>query len=181
MVLESVLQLQRLRSWSHFLTNQKGRSLRTGDILVSLVPVTMPGPSQKLNVWPGLPKAGTPAVATSSSPQYQLLIAQNLYHQFSSVTQSCPALATPGTIAHQASLSVTNSQNLLKLMSIQLVMPSNHLFLSHPLPFLPSIFPSIRVFFNKSVLCIRWPKYWSFSLSISPSSIQNWFPLGLTG
>ena len=126
------------------------------------------------NVWSiaesGLPKAGTPAVATSSSPQYPLLIAQNLYHLFSSVAQSCPTLATPGTIAHQASLCIINSQNLLKLMSIQSVMPSNHLFLSHPLPFLPSIFPSIRVFFNKSVLCIRWPKYWSFSLSISPSS-----------
>ena len=68
------------------------------------------------------------------------------------------------------SLSFTNSQILLKLMSIVSVMPSNHLILCHPLLLLPSIFPSIRVFFNESVLCIRWPKYWSFSFSISPSS-----------
>ena len=75
---------------------------------------------------------------------------------------------TPWTAAHQASLPITNSRSLLKLMSIQLVMPSNHLILCHPLLLLPSIFPSIRVFLNKSVLCIRWPKYWS--LSISPSN-----------
>ena len=78
--------------------------------------------------------------------------------------------ATPWTAAHQASLSITNSLSLLKLMSIDLVMPSNHLTLCHPLFLLPSIFPSIRVFSNKSVLCIRWPKYWSFSFSISPSN-----------
>ena len=71
--------------------------------------------------------------------------------------------------AHQASLSITNSQSLLKLMSIESVMPSNHLILCHPL-LLPSIFPSIGVFANESTLCIRWPKYWSFSLSISPSN-----------
>ena len=69
-----------------------------------------------------------------------------------------------------ASLSITNSLSLLKLMSIELVMPSNHFILCHPLLLPPSIFPSIRVFSNKSVLCIRWPKYWSFSFSISPSS-----------
>ena len=74
------------------------------------------------------------------------------------------------TIAHQASLSITNSQSLLKLMSTELVMPSNHLILCHPLLLPPSIFPSIRVFFNESVLHIRWPKYWSFSFSISPSN-----------
>jgi len=74
------------------------------------------------------------------------------------------------TAAHQASLSITNSQSLLKLMSIELVMPCNHLILCHPLLFLPSIFPSIRVFSDESVLCIRWPKYWSFSFSISPSN-----------
>ena len=73
----------------------------------------------------------------------------------------------PWTAAHQASLSITNSQSLLKLMSIKSVMPSNHLVLCHPL-LLPSIFPSIRVFSNESVLHIRWPKYWSFSFSISP-------------
>ena len=73
-------------------------------------------------------------------------------------------------MAHQASLSITSSQSLLKLMAIKLVMPSNNLILCHPLLLLPSIFLSIRVFFNESVLCIRWPKYWSFSLSISPSN-----------
>ena len=70
----------------------------------------------------------------------------------------------------QASLSITNSQSFLKLMSIELVMPSNHLILCCPLPLLPSIFPSFRVFSNESVLCIRWPKYWSFSFSIYPSN-----------
>ena len=72
---------------------------------------------------------------------------------------------TPWAAARQASLSITNSRSLLKLMSIESVMPSNHLILCHPLPLLPSIFPSIRVFSNESVLCIRWPKYWSFSFS----------------
>ena len=78
--------------------------------------------------------------------------------------------ATPWTATHQASLSFTNSQSLLKLMSIESVMPSNRLILCHPLLLLPSIFPSIRVFSNESVLRIRWPKYWSFSFSISPSN-----------
>ena len=78
--------------------------------------------------------------------------------------------ATPWTAAHQASLSITNSQGLFKLMSIESVMPSNHLILCLPLLPLPSIFPSIRVFSKESVLHIRWPKYWSFSLSISPSN-----------
>jgi len=77
---------------------------------------------------------------------------------------------TPWTAAHQASLSITKSQSLLKLMSIESVMPSNHLVLCCPLLLLPSIFPSIRVFSNESVLHIRWPKYWSFSFSISPSN-----------
>ena len=78
--------------------------------------------------------------------------------------------ATPWTAAHQASLSITNSQSLLKLMSIELVMPSNHLILCHLLLLLPSIFPSIRVFSDESVLHIKWPKYWSFNFSISPSN-----------
>ena len=78
--------------------------------------------------------------------------------------------ATPWTAAYQASLSITNSWSLLKLMSIELVMPSNHLILCRPLLLLPSIFSSIRVFSNESALCIRWPKYWSFSFSISPSN-----------
>ena len=77
---------------------------------------------------------------------------------------------TQWTAVRRASLSVTNSWSLLKLMSIELVMPSNHLILCHTLLFLPSVFPSIRVFSSESVLYIRWPKYWSFSFSISPSS-----------
>ena len=77
---------------------------------------------------------------------------------------------TPWTAAHQGSLSITNSWSLLKLMSIELVMPSNHLILCRPLLLPPSIFPRIRVFSNESVLPIRWPKYWSFSFSISPSN-----------
>ena len=76
----------------------------------------------------------------------------------------------PSTIACQASLSITNSRSLPKSMSIELVMPSNHLILCHPLFLLPSIFPSIRVFSNESALCIRWQKYWSFSFNISPSN-----------
>ena len=78
--------------------------------------------------------------------------------------------ATPWTAARQAFLSITNLWSLPKLTSIELVMPSNHLILCGPLLLLPSIFPSIRVFSNKSALCIRWPKYWSFSFSISPSN-----------
>ena len=78
--------------------------------------------------------------------------------------------ATPWTAARQASLSITNSQSLLKLMCIESVMPSNHLILCHPLLHPPSIFPSIRVFSNESVLYIRWPKFWSFSFSSSPSN-----------
>ena len=91
--------------------------------------------------------------------------------QFSSVQSlSCVRLfVIPWTAAHQASLSITNSQNLLKLMAIESVMPSSHLILCSPLFLLPSIFPSIRVFPNKSVLHIKWPKFWSFSLSVSPS------------
>ena len=77
---------------------------------------------------------------------------------------------TPWTAARQASLSITNFRSLLKLMSIETVMPSNHLIRCHPLLLPPSIFPSIRVFSNESVLCIRWPKYWSFSFNISPSN-----------
>ena len=78
--------------------------------------------------------------------------------------------ATPWTIARQASLSITNSQSLLKLISIESIMPSSHLFLSCPLLLLPSIFPSIRVFSNESALRIRWPKCWRFSFNIRPSN-----------
>ena len=96
--------------------------------------------------------------------------------------------ATPWTVAHQASLSSTNSQSLLKLMCIESVMPSNCLILCHPL-LLPSICPSIRVFSSESLLPIRWPKYWSFSFSISPpkeysgliSFRMNWFDLAVEG
>ena len=77
---------------------------------------------------------------------------------------------TPWTAAHQASLSFTNSQSLLKLMSIESVMPSNYLILCHPLLLLSSVFPSVRVFSNESAFRIRWPKHWSFSFSISPSN-----------
>ena len=90
--------------------------------------------------------------------------------QFSLVTQSCPTLCDPWTAAHQTSLSVTISWSLLKLMSIESVMPSNHLVLCCPLLLPPSVFPSIRVFSNEAVLHICWPKYWSFSFSISPSN-----------
>ena len=80
--------------------------------------------------------------------------------------------ATPWTAAHQASLSITNSQSSLKLVSIGSVMPSSHLILCHPLLLLPPIPPSIRVFSNESTLCMRWPKYWSFSFSTIPSKEQ---------
>ena len=95
---------------------------------------------------------------------------------------SCVRLfVTPWTAACQASLAFTVSWSLLKLTSIELVMPSNHLILSCP-HLLPSIFPSIKVFSNESALRIRWPKYWSFSLkAVHPMNIQGWFPLGLTG
>ena len=90
-------------------------------------------------------------------------------NQFSSVTQLCPTLRSHG-LQHASCLSITNSWSLLKLMSITSVMPSNHLSLCYPLLLLPSIFPSFRVFSNESVLCIKWPKYWTFSFSISPSN-----------
>ena len=87
-----------------------------------------------------------------------------------SVTQSYPTLVNPWTAAPQAFLAFNISHSLLKLMSIELVMPSNHLILCCPLLLLPSIFPSIRVFSSESALHIRWPKYWSFSFTISPSN-----------
>ena len=94
------------------------------------------------------------------------------YNLFSSVQllSHVRLFATPWTAACQASLSITNSQNLFKLMSTESVMPSSHFILCRPLLLLPSIFPSIRVFSNESVLCIRRPKYWSFSISSSPSN-----------
>ena len=97
------------------------------------------------------------------------MIVKLCYH-FSSLAQSCQLFATPWTAAHQASQFITNSQSLLKLMSITSVIPSNHLILCCPLLLLPSIFPSIRVFSNESVLRNKWRKFWSFSFSISPSN-----------
>ena len=91
-------------------------------------------------------------------------------YKFSSVAQSCPTLCDPMNCSTPGLLSITNSWSLPKLMSTELMMPSNHLILCRPLLLLPSIFPSIRVFSNESALCIRWPKYWSFSYSISPSN-----------
>ena len=90
--------------------------------------------------------------------------------QFSSVTQPCLTLCDPMDYSLPGFLSITNSWSLLKLMSIESVMPSNHLILCRPLLLLPSIFPSIRVFSSESLLPTRWPKYWSFSFSISPPS-----------
>ena len=102
-----------------------------------------------------------------------------------SVQFSCSVVSKSATLwaaARQASLSITNFWSLLKLMSIESVMPSNHLILCHPLLLLPSIFPSIRVFSNESVLHIRWPKYWNFSFSICPSNeYSGLISLGLTG
>ena len=95
---------------------------------------------------------------------------QLLLVQFSSVAQSCPALCDPMDCSSPGLAVITNSRSLLKLTSIEPVMPSNHLIFCHPLLLPPSIFPSIRVFSNESVLHIRWPKYWSFSFSISPSN-----------
>ena len=90
--------------------------------------------------------------------------------QFSTIAQSYRTLCNPMDCSTQASLSIINSQSLLRLMCIESVMPSNHLIICHPLLLLPSIFLSIRVFSNESALRIRWPKYWSFSFSISPSN-----------
>ena len=111
-----------------------------------------------------------PSIKILNMTQWKL--EQTLFFQFSSVQSlSCIRLfATPWTAARQASLSITNSRSPPKPMSIELVMPSNHLILCRLLLLLPSIFPSIRVFSNESALRIRWPKYWSFSFNLSPSN-----------
>ena len=120
----------------------------------------------------GFPPAPT-SISTFFSFVFWALCLVSAFSSFFSSVQllSCVRLfATQWTAACQASLSITNSWSLLKLMSIELVMPASHLILCRrPLLLLPSIFPSIRVFSNKSVLCIRWPMYWSFSFNISPS------------
>ena len=116
---------------------------------------------------------GSPKRGSSRSLEDSQVPALHVYtHEFSLIQSlsHVQIFVTPWTAARQASLSITSSWNLLKLMSIKSVMPSNHLILCHPLLLLPSIFPSIRVFFSESVLHIRWPKYLSFSFSISPSS-----------
>ena len=103
-----------------------------------------------------------PSTASGSGLRSRISSVQSLRHVW--------LFAAPWTVARQASLFITNSRSLLKLMSIELVMSSNHLILCHPFLLLPSVFPSRRIFSNEPVLCIRWPKYWSFSFSISPSS-----------
>ena len=105
-----------------------------------------------------------------SEEPYILDMFQFVSVQFISVTHLCPTLCNPMDCHMPVSLSITNSQSLLKLMSIESVMPPNHLILYCPLPFPPSIFPRIRVFSKESALCLRWPNYWSFSFSISPSN-----------
>ena len=105
---------------------------------------------------------------------------QDLLISCCSVAKSYLTLCYPWTTAHQASLSFTISQSLLKLMFIELAMPSNHLILHRPLLLLPSILPRIRVFSNELALLIKWPKYWSFSFTtVILMNIQGWFPLGL--
>ena len=112
--------------------------------------------------------AKTPGpLALAFTPSLKILPCSSV--QFSSVAQSCLTLRDPWTAARQASLSITNSQSLLKLMSIKLVMPSSHLILCHPLLLVPPTPPSIRAFSNESTLPMRWPKYWTFSFSIIPS------------
>ena len=90
--------------------------------------------------------------------------------KLSSVAHSCPTLCDLIECSTPGLLFITNSRSLLKLISIESVMASNHLILCHPLVLLPSIFPSIRVFYNESALCLRWPEYWSFSFNITPSN-----------
>ena len=114
------------------------------------------------NPTPHLKKRNSSTLWNSTESKLCLSSVQSLSHVW--------LFGTPWTAACQAFLSITNSRSLLKLMSIELVMPPNHLILCHPLLLPPSIFPSIRVFSNESTLCIRWPKYWSFSFSISPSN-----------
>ena len=113
-------------------------------------------------------------MSLASSTRHFACEIQPCWLWFSSVTQLCPTLSrtlcrAPWTAARQASLSIANSQSLLKLMPFEVVMPSNHLILCHSLLLLPSVFPSVVVFSNESVLHIRWTEYWSFSFSVSPS------------
>ena len=141
--------------------------------LLSAAGATVPNQSLQLNGYLHIHttmKAQTCPISTSKKGNANNACPAILQgFQFSSVAQSCPTFATPRIAACQASLSITNSRSSLKLMSIESVMPSSHLILCRPLLLLPSIPPSIRVFSNESTHYMRWPKYWSFSFSISPS------------
>jgi len=124
-------------------------------------------------------------VLKNKSVTIKRLMVSDLIKWFSSVSSvqslsSVQLFVTPWTAARQASLSITNSQSLLKLIFMESVMPSNHLILCHPPLLPPSIFPSIRVFSNESVLCMRWPKCWSFSFSWN-IHWKDWLPLGWAG
>ena len=122
------------------------------------------------------------SLITNEDEHFYMLIGHSYVYIFSTILPNCCQFSlvqslscvgrfvTPWTVAQQASLSITNSRSLLKLMSIKSVMPSNRLILCHPLLLLPSIIPSTRVFSNEAALPIRWPKYWSFSFNISPSN-----------
>ena len=134
--------------------------------------------------FPGLPGGSVVRSLPAGEGTEVPSLAWKTPHQLSSssVAQSCPIFATPWTSARQAFLSITNSQSLLKLMSIELVMLYNRLILCRPLLLLPSNFPSIRVFYNESVLHNRWPSTGSSaSASVLLMNIQEWFPLELTG
>ena len=134
-------------------------------------------PDPKISLWAWTSETFN-QIITKASSIYSILYPETdyypIFNRFSSVQSlSCVQLfATPWTSACQASLSITNSWNLLILMSIKSVMPYNHLIPCHPLFLLPSIFPSIRVFSNESALHIRWPKYWSFSFSSQPWGLE---------
>ena len=131
----------------------------------------MPANLENSAVAPGLEKISFHSNPKKRQCQRRLKLLHNCIHLSSVQSFSHVQLfATPWTKAHQAYLSIINSQNLLKLISIGSVMPSNHLILYRPLLLLPSIFPSIRVFSNESVLHIRWPEYWSFTFNISSSN-----------
>ena len=140
------------------------------------------------NKLPGPLKTSHHNIRNSASMEYHHVPSSILTHSVQFSSFSCIQLpVTPWTAAHQASLSITDSQSLLRLMSIELVRASNHLILCHPLLLSLSIFPSLRVFSSESVLHIRWPKYWSFSFSISPSNEDlglisfrmDWFDLAI--
>ena len=122
-----------------------------------------------------LPNPGMEPVSLTSALAGRFFTTSTIWEGSSVQFSHCRVrlFAAPWTAAHQASLSITNSQSLFKLMSMESVMSSNHLILCRPLLLLPSIFPSIRVFSNESVLPTRWPKYWSFSFSISPSNVYS--------